>query len=283
MMKYSILLVLCAFVTFTSAFAADEAPDCSKNEEFMKMNYTRDQGDICIKEWQTKVNDLKAKLEAATAATQKSEAELTRVTTAVADCNKDLYRLIGATDADVNAFKERLGRLEASIREMKALSDDVLADRQDKVKMLEEEWNQLKQIKISILPEFYNRVVQAGRDIKGLYRQKKTKEYIVQTWAKERDCLWTISGKQEIYADPFQWPKIWQANTDQIRNPDIIHPGQRLLIPPAGEKTSEEMKAERSYWRKKRAAMKANEEQAAMTPAETPAATPTPAAPKSGK
>ena len=192
-----------------------------------------------------------------------------------------MYRLIGATDADVNAFRERLGRLEGAIREMKALSDDVLADRQDKVKMLEEEWNQLKGIKISILPEFYNRMVQAGRDIKGLYRQKKTKEYIVQTWAKERDCLWTISGKQEIYADPFQWPKIWQANTDQIRNPDIIHPGQRLLIPPAGEKTSEEMKAERSYWRKKRAAMRAKEEQAAITPAETtPTAT---AAPKSGK
>ncbi|HRE58251.1 MAG TPA: hypothetical protein PLW09_10565, partial [Candidatus Kapabacteria bacterium] len=87
-MKYSILLVIFTCFSLGSVFAADEAPDCSKNEEFMKMNYSRDQGDICIKEWQTKVNELKAKLDAATAATQKSEAELARVTTAVADCNK---------------------------------------------------------------------------------------------------------------------------------------------------------------------------------------------------
>lgn len=281
-MKTVIRFLPLLFLAFGVLSAADEAPDCSKNEEFMKMNYTRDQGDICIREWQTKVNDLKTKLDAATAATKKSEDELTKTTNAVADCNKELYRLIGATDADVNAFRDRLGRLVGRIREMKALSDDVLADRQDQVKMLEEEWNQLKQIKISILPEFYNTMVQAGRDIKGLYRQKKTREYIVQTWAKERDCLWTISGKQEIYADPFQWPKIWQANTDQIRNPDIIHPGQRLLIPPAGEKTTEEMKAERSYWRKKRAAMKAKEEQAANSPVET-TTSPTATAPKSGK
>jgi nucleoid-associated protein YgaU len=65
--------------------------------------------------------------------------------------------------------------------------------------------------------------------------------------------LWNISGKAEIYGDPFQWPKIWQANTDIIRNPDIIHPGQVLKIPPPGPKTDEETKAERRYWRDKNA------------------------------
>ena len=70
----------------------------------------------------------------------------------------------------------------------------------------------------------------------------------------------------EIYGDPFQWPKIWQANTDQIRNPDIIHPGQVLKVPPAGPKTDDESKAERKYWRKKRAAQAAAAEAAATTP-----------------
>ena len=59
--------------------------------------------------------------------------------------------------------------------------------------------------------------------------------------------------------------KNWQANTDQIRNPDIIHPGQVLKVPPAGPKTDDESKAERKYWRKKRAAQAATAE-AAATP-----------------
>jgi hypothetical protein len=52
-----------------------------------------------------------------------------------------------------------------------------------------------------------------------------------------------------------QWPKIWQSNTDKIKNPDIIRTGQVLTIPPAGPKSTDEMKAERKYWRHKRAAI----------------------------
>jgi hypothetical protein len=90
--------------------------------------------------------------------------------------------------------------------------------------------------------------------------------------------LWNISGKADIYGDPFQWPKIWQGNTDMIRNPDIIHPGQKLMIPAPGAETSDEMKAERSYWRKKRAA---EAKKAELTPAAAPvekAAAPAPVA-----
>ena len=47
------------------------------------------------------------------------------------------------------------------------------------------------------------------------------------------DCLWRISGKQQIYNDPFQWTKIYSANTDQINDPDLIFPQQRLAIPRA--------------------------------------------------
>jgi len=43
------------------------------------------------------------------------------------------------------------------------------------------------------------------------------------------ECLWTIA--QEIYGDPYQWPLIFRANRDKIRNPDVIHPRQNLTIP----------------------------------------------------
>lgn len=40
------------------------------------------------------------------------------------------------------------------------------------------------------------------------------------------DNLWNISGKGEIYADPYQWPLIYKANRDKIRDADLIYPGQ---------------------------------------------------------
>jgi nucleoid-associated protein YgaU len=118
---------------------------------------------------------------------------------------------------------------------MQRLSDDVLADRQDDVMALEAKLNELRGHKLSLIPEFYNEILKLAKDINpGLIREKKIKNYTVGTWAENRDCLWNIAGKIEIYGDPFQWPKIWQANTGIIRNPDIIHPGQVLVLPGKG-------------------------------------------------
>lgn len=40
------------------------------------------------------------------------------------------------------------------------------------------------------------------------------------------DSLWGISGKAEIYANPYQWPLIYKNNSDKIKDADLIHPGQ---------------------------------------------------------
>jgi nucleoid-associated protein YgaU len=38
---------------------------------------------------------------------------------------------------------------------------------------------------------------------------------------------------KRVYGDAQQWRKIYEANKDQIKNPDLIHPGQTLRIPGA--------------------------------------------------
>lgn len=45
------------------------------------------------------------------------------------------------------------------------------------------------------------------------------------------ECLWKIAGYEKIYSDPFQWPLIYKANKAQIKDPDLIHPGQVFAIP----------------------------------------------------
>lgn len=40
------------------------------------------------------------------------------------------------------------------------------------------------------------------------------------------DNLWNISGKSEIYDNPYQWPLIYKANRDKINDADLIYAGQ---------------------------------------------------------
>ena len=44
------------------------------------------------------------------------------------------------------------------------------------------------------------------------------------------DNLWDISGKENVYGDSFQWPLIYKTNRNQIKDPDLIYPGQALDI-----------------------------------------------------
>jgi len=66
-------------------------------------------------------------------------------------------------------------------------------------------------------------------------KEKDTKSgdgqfYVVQKRKKNTDTLSGIS--QRFYKDGSFWPAIFNANKDQIKNPDLIFPGQKLLIPP---------------------------------------------------
>ena len=36
---------------------------------------------------------------------------------------------------------------------------------------------------------------------------------------------------KRYYGDAQQWRKIYEANKDQIKNPDLIYPGQTFRIP----------------------------------------------------
>jgi len=44
------------------------------------------------------------------------------------------------------------------------------------------------------------------------------------------DHLWGISGKSSVYGNPYKWPLIYKANSDKIKDADLIHPGQILDI-----------------------------------------------------
>lgn len=245
---FSFFIVL--FAVAVVANAQTQLPPASMPDAEL----TEEQADLRIQQFQSNVKALEEKLSELNTKIDNLKSKLDETNAKLDECDDEIKKLLGVSDEDISAFAQKLGVLEGKVREMQRLSDVQLLERQDEVKQLDEELNELKGNKISLLPQFYDRIVKLGRDIKGLYREKKITTYTVGTWAEDRDCLWNIAGKIDIYSDPFMWPKIWMANTDEIRNPDIIFPGQVLQIPVKGPKTDEEMKAERKYWREKKEA-----------------------------
>jgi len=77
--------------------------------------------------------------------------------------------------------------------------------------------------------------IQAEAYIRAYRANAVEKTYTVQYRPVKTDCLWRIAGYDDIYGDPFLWPKIWKRNQKMIPNPDLIYPGQVLIIPPVEE------------------------------------------------
>ncbi|MCS6984985.1 MAG: DUF4398 domain-containing protein [Leptospiraceae bacterium] len=71
-----------------------------------------------------------------------------------------------------------------------------------------------------------------GKKEKGGEVREGWKKYKVRLIPHRRDCLWRIAEYKFIYGNPFLWPKIYRANKHQIKNPDLIYPGQIFDIPP---------------------------------------------------
>ena len=54
-----------------------------------------------------------------------------------------------------------------------------------------------------------------------------------QTYTVEDgDTLHTLAAR--FYGSALEWERIYQANSDKLSNPDLIYPGQELVIPAGG-------------------------------------------------
>ena len=65
-------------------------------------------------------------------------------------------------------------------------------------------------------------------------KMEEMRIYVVRLNINDRDCLWKIAHR--LYKNARMWPLIYMANKEQIKDPDLIFPGQRFKIPPVPKK-----------------------------------------------
>jgi len=116
------------------------------------------------------------------------------------------------------------------LKGLAALSPEELYQHRDEVAQLEKQLNDLMNSNFSNLNDEKSKLAQAQELLQRI--KAKMPKPVNDVYTVNRgDYLWKISGKEKIYHDPYQWVKIWSANRDQINDPDLIYPDQRLDIP----------------------------------------------------
>ncbi len=251
------LIILLTLIFVLTSFA----------QEKVKMKYEDWQKEMAS--WTAKRDELRAKLDALNKEIDALKKQSAEKDAQIKQTQDEIYALVGTTPEGVNESRQKVADFERRLNELSSLSNEQLYERRAEVEALYNDYQALKSDKRVALSEFYDKVMGFSSQVENLNTivkaLVKTKEgqvlvaevavkeitYTVGTWKKDRDCLWNIAKKPTIYDNPFFWPKIYVANRDKIKDPDLIYPGWVLKIPLKAELTKEEKRAANAYYRRK--------------------------------
>lgn len=232
-----------AVVTSKSVFAQDEEPTEMTMEDWQRMmdenTARRDQLTIELNNLNTEIDGLKRTNADRDAALTKAE--------------NDLYAAVGSSKSGVADYRKSFESTEKMIN---SKSGNVADARK--------QFDMLKASKVRCLPEFWDRFNAMEKKLldweKPVEPPKSNKYTVVKG-----DCLYKIAGKKEIYGNPKMWPVLWDANKTvtldpkapkrtptKISNPNLIYPGQQLVVPTLTDKMKQDALKVKNKWMKKR-------------------------------
>src|SRR5690606_2240148 len=118
---------------------------------FFSFNVIAQDEEMTEEEWEAEMARLRAQRESLTQELNTLRTDIDNMKNtemqSYEDCIKELYALVGATEADVNNFRNAVSELDGKVRR----KEGPKADRQ-------KDLNALKMNKISALPEFFDKV-----------------------------------------------------------------------------------------------------------------------------
>lgn len=176
--------------------------------------------------------------------------QLSDIDTRIAAVIQEKYDILGITEQDVIDAENEIAAIRQELELLLGLMPEELAQRMADIKKLEARIAELKKKPVSYLWRIRDQIVELEQLLERVKANlpDKPMSYTVRLIPGRRDCLWRIAEYQEIYSDPYQWPKLYRANQGQIdgyynayanstdepkysRAEDLIIPGWELDIP----------------------------------------------------
>jgi len=190
--------------------AAEEQMEEAKNHTFKGKYY--DEAEARLKAAQEKANEAARIAEARSKANDKAAAELEEL-------GKEL-EAIKASDSKYNIGN--YDELKAKYDKAKEYIDS--CDPENANRLIAEIKQGLGETKEEIAAAKAEEMKESLAKKEQTEQANKIKEYTVV----KGDTLWDISDRE--YMNPFMWPLIYWANKDNIKDPDLIFPGQLFKI-----------------------------------------------------
>jgi nucleoid-associated protein YgaU len=192
---------------------------------------------MSMEEYQQALNDARQREATAKAEIAKLDEEIARLRSEIASTEQqttstwdEIYNMVGGRAA-VDEYRNQMRSLESDIDGLMALSDDELYKRRAELDQLQARVDEMKKSNISKLTEMQDWIAALeGKMTQMRARISAHKAPFDQYTVNKGDYLWRISGKQDIYGDPYQWMRIYSFNRDMIKNPDLIYPDWTLKI-----------------------------------------------------
>lgn len=164
-------------------------------------------------------------------------AEIEAMRGQVDDTWNQIYAELGTDAAGAAAYAADLETLRSDIMALNELTPEQLVERMDEIEALQARLAAAQESPLARLSANAATLADLDRVLNSLVARM---ERAASTWYSvvRGDCLWRIAGKDKVYKDPFQWTRLYSANRETIKDPDLIFPDQRLTVPrmtPAGQ------------------------------------------------
>jgi len=156
------------------------------------------------------------------AATAKAQADQ-----AVKDLEKKMNRKLALLSQDVESLKTDVALAKEMAATAKAQADQAQLD----VQRLSGEVRKNRELFLSSIEKILEQIKEKEKKFKAEKVELKAPPSAMIYRVKKGDSLWSIAGSPEVYNDPNKWKKIFEANKDRLTSPDLLYPGQKLIIP----------------------------------------------------
>jgi len=173
-----------------------------------------------------------------------AQAEITRLESQIAALKGDIdavdadaasvrgttLSMLGVSEREFKAAEKSLRSMLKQLEGLSALAPEERFHQRGELDEIEARLAIIKKRKLFAHPDLAHLVARVDgmlNDLRGGMPRQMSIDYTVV----RGDNLWNIAKKDDIYADPYMWPRIYRANREAIKDPDLIYPKQSLAVP----------------------------------------------------
>ena len=153
--------------------------------------------------------------------------KLEEKSTELEEKSTELERKLALLSQDVESLKTDVALAKEMAATAKAQADQAQLD----VQRLSGEVRKNRELFLSSIEKILEQIKEKEKKFKAEKVELKAPPSAMIYRVKKGDSLWSIAGSPEVYNDPNKWKKIFEANKDRLTSPDLLYPGQKLIIP----------------------------------------------------